>query len=195
MKKKIDVILKKDVEKLGLFGEIKKVAAGFARNYLIPKGYALYLKDPRAKAILKEKEKIQQKIAQEIEQLKKLAQRLEEITLALEVRTDEKGKLFGSVKPKEVVEKLAQEYKIKLEAKQLEMEPIKTIEEAPTICEIGVRLGQGIAARLKLQLYPLSQKEISASKEPKKRKQKDNNQKDNNQKETETETKTSPKKK
>jgi len=190
MKKKIDVILKKDVEKLGLFGEIKKVAAGFARNYLIPKGYALYLKDPRTKAILKEKEKIQQKIAQEIEQLKKLAQRLEEITLALEVRTDEKGKLFGSVKPKEVVEKLAQEYKIKLEAKQLEMEPIKTIEEAPTIYEIGVRLGQGIAARLKLQLHPLTQKESSASKEPKKRKQKDNNQK-----ETKTETKTFPKKK
>lgn len=146
MRKKLKVVLKKDVKDLGSFGEIKEVAAGYARNFLIPKGYALYLKDLRTKEILKRKEQIEKAKEEEARQLKEIAQKLSNVVLKFKVKTDEKGKLFGSVGPKQIIEKIEKDYKIKLDKKQIEVEAIKSIGEK----EVLVKFGSDVSSKLKV---------------------------------------------
>ena len=151
MKKKLKIVLKKDIENLGAFGEIKEVTAGYARNYLVPKGLGLYLKDPQSKQILKQAEENKKKREKEIEKLKEITQKLEGSLLIIKAKVGEKGKLFGSIGAKEVVEKLAKDAKIKLDKKQIEMEPAKEIGER----EVLVKLGYNIESRFKVKVEPI----------------------------------------
>jgi len=145
MKKKIKVVFKKDVEGLGVFGDVKEVAAGYARNYLIPKGLVLYLVDKRSKEILKQTEEKKKEAEKEIEELKKLAGKIESLELEVKVRVTKEGKLYGAVGSDEIVKALAKK-KIKVDKKQIEMSPIKKTGEK----EIIVNLGYNIKAKIKI---------------------------------------------
>jgi large subunit ribosomal protein L9 len=164
MKKKLEIVFKKDVENLGSFGEVRQVAAGFARNYLIPKGYALYLKDRRSKEILKQKAEIQKAEAAKIDELKNLAQKLEGLVLTIKAKVGEKGKLFGSIGPEEIVAQLKKESKIELKKEQVECEPIKNVGEA----EVLIKLGHQITSKIKIVVEAeVSEKKGQKTKKPK----------------------------
>jgi len=158
MKKKLQVILKKDVEGLGIFGETKKVAAGFARNYLIPNGFVLYLKDPRSKEILKQKEQIDKEREKEKEKIQKLAQKLLGAVLEFKVRANEKGKLFASVDSDEVVAKLNKEFKIKLDKKQIQMQPLKEAGEREVVVKLGYNVDAKIIVKVEAEKKQKSKK-------------------------------------
>jgi len=159
MKKKLQIVFKKDVENLGSFGEIKEVAAGFARNYLIPKGYALYLKNRRSKEILKRKAELQKAEEAKKEELKKLAQKLEGMVLTIKARAGEKGNLFGSVGPEEVAAQLKKKSKIDLKKEQIEFEPLKRFGKNEAL----IKLGHNIISKITI----VAEAEISERKEKK----------------------------
>jgi large subunit ribosomal protein L9 len=161
-KKKLKVILKEDIENLGAFGEIKEVAAGYARNFLVPQGLAIYLKDPASKQILKTKEELERAKEKEIEELNKIAKKLDGLVLTLKAKTTEKGRLFGSIGIEEVIQELAKSAKIKLNKDQIEMAPIKEIEESPQ--EVKAKLGHGIEAKFKIKIIKTSKDEARRKK-------------------------------
>ena len=129
------VILLKDTEKLGKKGEIKNVADGYARNFLIPnKLAALATKSELAK--LEEQKKIgAEKAEEELKFYQEIANQIDGLELEIPAKVAEEGKLFGAVTASQIAEKLKEKnFEIKKEQIKLE-EPIKEIGEYEAIVE------------------------------------------------------------
>ncbi len=103
------VYLRKDIEKIGLAGEIIKVGDGYGRNFLIPRGLAV--------EVTKANEPFYQKRAKQVEHRKDvietktsmLAERIKSLKLILKRKTHDNGKLYGAVAPTEIVDLLGKE--------------------------------------------------------------------------------------
>lgn len=91
------IILCADVQNLGKQGDVKNVAEGFARNYLVPKKLALEATDQNLKVWEKEKQKLEKQKGQLKESAKELAEKIEKHSFTIMVKTGESGRLFGSV--------------------------------------------------------------------------------------------------
>jgi large subunit ribosomal protein L9 len=121
------VLLIKDVYKLGRAGEIKKVAAGYGRNYLIPQGLAI----PASAGAMQQADRIKAKATERRaalnEELSAVADVLNGKTLAFPVKAGETGRLYGSVSADEIVKTIHQNYQIDLERRQVETEPIRQL--------------------------------------------------------------------
>ncbi len=131
----MQVILLKDVEKLGKKGEIKKVADGYARNFLIPKNLAvLATKNEIAK--LEEQKKIEaQQAEEELVRFQEVASQIDGLELEIPVKIAEEGKLFGAVTAVQIAEGLATKgFAINKEQIKLE-QPIKETGEYEAIVE------------------------------------------------------------
>ncbi len=139
------IILLKNIEKLGKVGEIKDVSAGFASNYLIPNKMA----KPATDNVLKEVEKQveSQKIKEKIVSIKtrKLIEKIKRQELEIEQKA-KNGKLFGSVKQKDIVALINQKG-FKIEEKNVIFQ--KTIKEVG-VFDIEIKLQNGISTIIKL---------------------------------------------
>ena len=93
----MNVILKENIDNLGHIGDIVKVAPGYARNYLLPKGFAVVATEKNAKALDHIKRQMAYKKDKVVESARNLAARLEELLIELVYKAGEEGKLFGSV--------------------------------------------------------------------------------------------------
>ncbi len=137
------VILLEPVKALGNRGDIKEVAAGYARNYLIPKKLAIEATPANIKRLEQEKIRIKQKEIQETEAARKLAAKIEGEVLQFTAKAGEGGKLFGSITGKEICEALAKKTGIEVDKKKLELpEPIKALGRH----EVTVQLYPGVNA-------------------------------------------------
>lgn len=100
----MEVILKQDVEHLGYKDDILKVKDGYARNYLLPKGYALPAIEPNKKVLaetLKQRAFKEEKIKDEAQVI---ADALKEVVVQIGAKVSSKGKIFGSVTTLQVAE-------------------------------------------------------------------------------------------
>jgi large subunit ribosomal protein L9 len=100
------VILKENIETLGHIGDIVKVAPGYARNYLIPKGFAIEATTRNAKALEHAKRQMEYKKNKVKEQALQLAAKIEALSIVLAHQAGEGDKLFGSVTNMELAENL-----------------------------------------------------------------------------------------
>lgn len=105
----MNVILLQDVDNLGQSGEVVTVKNGFARNYLIPRGYALQATAGLLRAKQEETRQQGKKLAAEADKARQTAAALEAVTLRIAVRTGDEGRLFGSVTPQMLADALAAE--------------------------------------------------------------------------------------
>ena len=123
------VVLLKDVYKLGRAGDIKKVADGFGRNYLIPQGLAL----PATAGSMKLAASIGKKATEQRvvlnNELKGVADLLADLSLDFLVKAGETGKLYGSVSSQMIVEKVKELKGLDLDRRQIVMEPIRNVGE------------------------------------------------------------------
>jgi large subunit ribosomal protein L9 len=122
------VILRQDVEKVGLRGEVIDVARGFARNFLLPRKLA----EPATPARVAELEKVSSHRAlheaQDFEQAQEMSQRLGQIELRFDVKAGDTGVLFGSVTATDIADTLWERHKIRVDRKRIELgESIKRI--------------------------------------------------------------------
>ena len=147
------VLLIKDVYKLGRAGEIKKVANGYGRNYLIPQGFAIPATPGAAKQADRIKVKATERRAVLNEELSSVAEVLEGKTLMFAVKAGETGKLYGSISDQDIVDYVKDNFEIELEKRQVETEPIRelgdytipvhlTMDLVPTIKVIIHREGE-----------------------------------------------------
>ena len=102
------VYLKKDVEKIGLAGEIIKVKEGFAINYLIPRGFAMAVTDANANFFKKRERTIENRKEVLSSQTSMLAEKINSMDLVLKKKMHDDGKLYGALSSSDIVEKLAE---------------------------------------------------------------------------------------
>ncbi len=141
------VLLLKDVKGLGKAGEIKEAKDGYARNYLIPKGFAKLATPEVVKKWQEEQAKKEAELKAEMEKLNKLKEKLENEKIVIKHKLGANGQLLGSVTNKEIAEVLKQKgYDI--DKKQIEHKPIK----APGLYNIDIKLGHGIHARAEIEI-------------------------------------------
>lgn len=91
------VVLRKDVEKLGEAGSVQNVSGGYARNFLIPQGLAVYATDGELKMAAHNQAVRDRKVARQEEQLRSLAEKIDGLQLEFEANAGEGGRLFGSI--------------------------------------------------------------------------------------------------
>lgn len=144
------VILREDVADLGHLGEIKDVAPGYARNYLIPRGLVIRATARNVAEVEHERRLIEARIGKRREELKALAERIEAAALTFPVKVGEDGKLFGSVTAKAIADALTGQG-MPVDRRQLVLEgPIKATGDVT----VGVDLGHGVTTRLKVSVVP-----------------------------------------
>lgn len=123
------VLLLKDVYKLGHAGDVKKVADGYGRNFLIPQRLAV-LATPGA---LKGAEEIRNKASETRSQLNKemsgVAEKLAKVVVAFPARAGETGKLYGSITPQMIAEAVQKKTGVEITRRQLDSEPLRTLGE------------------------------------------------------------------
>lgn len=142
------VILKENVENLGLIGDIVKVAPGYARNFLLPKSLAIEATEKNAKALDHVKRQMAYKKNQALEASKNLAAKLEALTVSLSHQAGEEGKLFGSVTNMEIAAFL-KEHGLEIDRKIINLpEPIKHIGEYT----VPVKLHPEVTASIKIAI-------------------------------------------
>ena len=142
----MDVILLKDVEKLGAQGAVVEVKAGFARNYLLPQGLAVPATAQQLKAAEERQHQHQAKAQRIKAQVETLKQKLEGHSLTLKLSLGEDEKPFGAITTHEVMDALKRDgFELDKHALQLE-QPIKSLG----IFEFPVRLHPDVTATLKL---------------------------------------------
>jgi large subunit ribosomal protein L9 len=123
----MEVILRDDVDKLGLRGEVVNVARGYARNFLLPRGLAEVATPAKVAELQKVRTVRARHEAQSIEQAQQIAQRLEQAELRFDVKAGETGTLFGSVTPTQIADKLWEQEKVRVDRRKIGIDSIKRI--------------------------------------------------------------------
>ncbi len=137
------VLLLEDVYKLGRAGEVKRVAPGYARNFLMPQGLAV-LATPgamkMADRITKQGEVKRAKVNQE---LGGVAEQLEGKRYTFAAKASETRRLYGSINAQMIAEKVTEDIGVKVEAKQIESQPLRMLGK------------HNVAVRLTVDLIPV----------------------------------------
>jgi large subunit ribosomal protein L9 len=124
----MEVILKKNVDKLGYANEIVNVKPGYGRNFLIPQGYASLATASAKKAheeMMKQKAHKENKLELEAQEI---AAKLADVTVSIVTKAGENGKIFGSVNTVQLAEALRKEgFDIDRKSLKIKDEPIKEI--------------------------------------------------------------------
>ena len=142
------IILNQAIDSLGNEGEILDVKAGYARNYLIPKGWAKQATKINIAATQKEIESKQKKEAKTRDNLEALGKILDKLSLKFELKAGEEGRLFGSVTSQMIVDAIA-EKGYTVNKKEIEME--ESINHVGKYF-VDVKLGHGFAGRVKIKV-------------------------------------------
>jgi large subunit ribosomal protein L9 len=145
----MEVILIKDVKGLGNEGEVVKVADGYARNYLIPKGLALPATKANLRILKAKKETMESKAQKELAAAEKMAKQLEHSGITIRCKAGEGGKLFGSVTAKDVADAVERALGIVIDKRRIELvEPIKAVGSYT----VPVKLHSEVSTRISVEV-------------------------------------------
>jgi large subunit ribosomal protein L9 len=123
------VMLVKDVYKLGRAGDIKKVADGFGRNFLIPQGLAVLATAGALKQVERIRSQAQVRRTEENSELKDLAAQINGITVVFSAKAGETGKLYGSITTQDVATAITEKSRYEVKKQQIDMQPIRNLGE------------------------------------------------------------------
>ncbi len=123
------VLLIKDVYKLGRAGDVKKVADGYGRNFLLPQGLAVLATPGAMKQAEKIKGQAEVKRAALNSELKDLADHINGVILTFAAKAGETGKLYGSITTQDVANMLMEQTKYEVKRQQIDMQPIRELGE------------------------------------------------------------------
>jgi len=144
----VKVILCRDVPKLGAVGDVKNVAPGFARNYLVPRGLAMPATETALAAFQRAQEKRKAAVARELEEAKALAAKLSGVKLSFTRASAAEGKIFGSVGKTDIIKSLR--------ASGFELDRGSILLDAPLRCvgefDVAIRLKPEVCAKIQVSV-------------------------------------------
>jgi large subunit ribosomal protein L9 len=143
------VLLVKDVYKLGRAGDVKKVADGYGRNFLIPQGMAVLATAGAMKTAERIRQKATERRAVLNDEMSVVAEALKKIQIAFGARAGETGKLYGSITSQEVVDAIQKKSGYVVKRQQLDMQPLRTLGEHT----VRIRLTMDLIPEVKVTVY------------------------------------------
>jgi large subunit ribosomal protein L9 len=146
----MNVILLKDVEKLGLRGEVVNVARGYARNFLLPRNLAEVATEGRVKEVKRIDAQKALHEARSTEQANEIAETLGKLVLRFDVKSGPTGSLFGSVTTTDIADEIWRIRKIRVDRRKIGIDNIKRIGRYT----VPIELFEGISAEVKLMVVP-----------------------------------------
>ena len=142
----MEVILREDVDKLGRRGDVVKVAAGYGRNFLMPRGLAMPVTDSNKAMIAKERKAHEAKMAKEKAEFEGLAGRINTLRFVAPRRVGENNTLYGSVTSGDIAEFLKNKG-VEIDKRKIQLdEPIKKLGEH----EVAVKLHPEVSANMRV---------------------------------------------
>lgn len=142
------VIFLQDVKGQGKKGEIKDLAEGYVRNFLLPRGLVKEATEGNVKTLDAQKRSEAKRKEQEKLDAQALGAKLAELTVKIKGKAGEGGRLFGAISSKQVAQALEEQFQIKLDKRKLEMEPIRALG----VTQIKVKLHNEVTAALKVHV-------------------------------------------
>ncbi len=143
------VILKRDVKGTGKAGDIVKVSDGYARNMLIPKGYAQEATEGNVRNLEKQKAIAAEKKAEEKAAAKALAEKINDVCVTIKTKAGEGGRIFGSITSKDIADALKEQHNLTVDKKKIQLDsPIKQTGDVT----VDIKLYPEVAAKLKLTI-------------------------------------------
>jgi large subunit ribosomal protein L9 len=146
----MDVILLKDIEKVGLRGEVVGVARGYARNYLFPRRLAEEATPARVAELRKREDQRARHEAHTFEQGQQIAETLSKTVLRFEVKAGPTGVLFGSVTPTDIADEIWRTRKVRVDRRKIGVENIKRIGRY----DVPIEVFQDVTADVKTLVAP-----------------------------------------
>ena len=146
----MQVILLKDVDHVGLRGDVVSVARGYARNFLLPRKLAEEATPARVAELAKREAQRARHEAQTLDDAQAIAAKLEKAVLRFEVKAGPTGSLFGSVTPTDIVDELWATEKVRVDRRKVDTPVIKRIGRY----SIPVDVFQGVRVEIRTEVIP-----------------------------------------
>jgi len=147
--KKMKVMLIKDVYKLGRAGDVKKVADGYGRNFLIPQGLAVLATPGALKQVDRIRSQAEIHRAEQNKELQGLADQIAGVVLTFSAKAGETDKLYGSITTQNVADALQEKTRYEVKRHQIDMQPIRMLGEFTA----NVRLTMDLVPEIKVIVY------------------------------------------
>lgn len=142
------VIFLLDVKGQGKKGEVKEVSEGYARNFLLPKGYVQVATEGNKKTLDQMKASADKRKAKEKEDAQALAKKLGETTVVIKAKAGEGGRLFGAITSKQIAEAL-EKLGIAIDKRKIDLdEPIRTLG----VTQVPLKLYPEVKGTLNVQV-------------------------------------------
>ncbi len=135
------VLLTKDVYKLGRAGDIKKVADGYGRNFLLPQKLAVLATVGALKQTDKIRSQAEIRRTEQNSELKDLASLINGVTLVFSAKAGDTGKLYGSITTQDVATAIQEKIRYEVKKQQIEMQPIRTLGDFTARVRLTMDLG------------------------------------------------------
>ena len=123
------VLLIKDVYKLGRAGDIKKVADGYGRNFLLPQKLAVLATEGALKQVQKIKAQAEISRNAQNNELSGVAEQIKAVTLTFPAKAGDTGKLYGSITTQDIASALSEQIKFEVKRQQIGIQPIRALGE------------------------------------------------------------------
>ena len=146
----MEVILRQDIDKVGLRGEVVNAARGYARNFLFPRGLADEATPARVAEVRKVEDRRAQHEAKTFDEAQSLADKLGQIELRFDVKAGPSGSLFGSVTPTDITDELWSKHKIRVDRRKIGTDTIKRIGRY----QVPIELFQDVNVELRTLVVP-----------------------------------------
>jgi large subunit ribosomal protein L9 len=146
----VEVILRKDVDKVGLRGEVVNVARGYARNFLFPRRLADEATPARVSELQKLDARRAKHEAKTFEDAQAVAERVGQVELRFDVKAGPTGSLFGSVTATDIADELWDQHKIRVDRRKIGSDVIKRIGRY----QIPIELFQDVTVELRTLVVP-----------------------------------------
>ncbi len=143
------VMLVKDVYKLGRAGDVKKVADGYGRNFLLPQGLAVLATAGALKQTEKIRKQAEIRRTELNSELKDLATQIGAVVLNFAAKAGETGKLYGSITTQDVATAISEQTRYEVKKQQVDIQPIRTLGEF----KARVRLTMDLVPEVKIIVY------------------------------------------
>ena len=143
------VMLMKDVYKLGRAGDVKKVADGFGRNYLIPQGLAVLATPGALKQVERVRAQAEIRRTEQNAELKGLSDEISGVVLTFAAKAGETDKLYGSITTQNVADALQEKTRFEVKRQQIDMQPIRMLGEFTA----NVRLTMDLTPEIKIIVH------------------------------------------
>ena len=156
------IILREDVKGLGAPGKIVEVAPGYARNFLLPRKLAIEATPGNLRNLEQYQRTLDRKHARLATSAQAMARRLAELTVTLEAKVGEAGRIYGSITPHDIAEGLQKQFDIPVDRRKIELaEPIRLLGQH----EAQIHLHSSVVATLKINVTPIGGEPVAIAAE------------------------------